>query len=70
MQTFFLTLNIQLKHLFFREMGMMGSPNCLMETMCAADLKYPNESYSPKHGAMFADPRGKRYSLLIAQSHK
>ena len=39
-------------------MGMMGSPNCLMETMCGADLKYPNESYSPKHGAMFADPRG------------
>ena len=50
--------------IYFREMGMMGSPSCLMETMCAADLKYPNESYSPKHGALYADPRGKDKSFL------
>ena len=37
---------------------MMGSPNCMLDGMCGADLKYPNESFSPKHGGMFADPRG------------
>ena len=42
----------------YREMGMMGSPNCMLDGMCGADLKYPNESFSPKHGGMFADPRG------------
>ena len=36
----------------------MGSPNCMLDGMCGADLKYPNESFSPKHGGMFADPRG------------
>ena len=38
---------------------MMGSPNCLMDQMCGGDLKYPNESYSPKHGTMYSDPRSK-----------
>jgi hypothetical protein len=44
---------------------MMGSPNSLMDQMCGGDLKYPNESYSPKHGGMFADPRGNEHYVLF-----
>ena len=33
---------------------MLGSPG--METLNGAEMKYPSDCYSPKHG-MFADPR-------------
>ena len=58
-QKFVQILNLSCSIFFiYREMGMMGSPNCMLDGMCGADLKYPNESFSPKHGGMFADPRG------------
>ena len=45
---------------------MMDSPHSLMDQMCGGDLKYPNDSYSPKHGGMFADPRGnENYVVFI-----
>ena len=53
----------------YREMGMMGSPNCMLDGMCGADLKYPNESFSPKHGGMFADPRGNIILLFHSRNH-